>query len=146
MADVYKTTVSLRFKGDDLDPDELTVALGKKPEIGARRGGVWISPKGGETVSRMGSWILSIKDAEPADIDGQAAALFSDLCQDFTIWRRYAERYQGNIFVGVFLSQFNEGLSISTTTLNAIGLRGLELGFDIYADDGRDDHDSSREE
>ena len=146
MADVYKTAVSLRFKGDDLDPAELTAALGKEPDIGVRRGGVWISPKGRETVSRMGSWILSIKDAEPADIDGQVAALFSDLCKDFTIWRRYAERYQGNIFVGAFLSQFNEGLSISPETLNAIGMRGLELGFDIYANDDRVVQDSSREE
>lgn len=145
MADVYKTAVSLRFKGDDLDPAELTAALGKEPDIGVRKGGLWVSPKGSELLSATGRWLLSVDDREPGDLDGQIATLFSDLSQDLTTWRRYAERYDGNIFVGLFLSRFNEGLSISPATLSAIGMRGLELGFDIYANDGRDISNNSRD-
>jgi hypothetical protein len=136
MAYVFKTVVSLRFNGDDLDPNELSGALGKEPTIGVKKGSAWISPKGQEIVASSGRWILQTVDEQPGDIDRQIAVLFSGLSDDFTLWRRFAERYNGNIFVGIFLSQFNEGLSISPATLTAIGARGLELGLDIYANDG----------
>jgi hypothetical protein len=43
-----------------------------------------------------------------------------------------SERFEGNLFVGLFLDSSNEGISIARETIRAIATRGLELGFDIY--------------
>jgi Domain of unknown function (DUF4279) len=139
MGDVYKTAASLRFHGDDLDPNDLSRVFGTEPTVGVKKGEIWVSPKGLEVVSPFGRWHLHTDDVKPGDIDQQIASLFSGLSDDMVRWREYAERYHGNIFAGIFLSQFNEGMSISPATLNAVGMRGLELGLDIYTNDGRDE-------
>jgi hypothetical protein len=139
MPKVYKTAATLRFRGDDLDPIDLSRALGTEPTLGAKKGGVIILPKGRAIVAKSGMWHLKTDDVTPGDIDSQITALFSSLSNDLTQWRDCADRYDGNIFVGIFLSQLNEGLSISSETLSAIGARGLELGLDIYGHHDRGD-------
>lgn len=133
MAGVSRTVACLRFGGDDLDPDEISSVLGREPTYARRKGDVWLTPKGLRRVAKSGIWILNTDDAEPGDLDQQVAALFSGLSEDFSIWRNFARRYGGDIYTGVFLSQSNEGLSISPLTLNSIGVRGLEFGLDIYS-------------
>lgn len=130
---VCKTVACLRFVGDDLDPDEISSALGKEPTYARRKGDVWLSPKGLRRTAKSGIWILNADDAEPGDLDQQVAALFSGLGDDFSIWRNFAKRYRGDIYAGVFMSQSNEGLNMSPLTLNSIGIRGLEFGLDIYS-------------
>jgi hypothetical protein len=62
-------------------------------------------------------------------------ALFSGLSEDFGIWKDFADRYRGRIFVGLFLTASNEGLGISPQTSSAISVRGLELDLDVYSGD-----------
>lgn len=140
MPTVRKSVASLRFGGDNLDPDEISDALGKKPTLGVRKGGVWVTPKGREIVASSGLWLIRTSEAVPGDIDQHIAALFEGLTEDFPKWQSLAERYDGNIFAGLFLGSSNEGLSLSAATLTAIGMRGLQLGLDIYAaSDGESD-------
>ncbi len=84
-------------------------------------------------------WHLSVPDEMPGDLDKQVAALFSMLTDDLDVWKAVSSRYHGDIFVGLFLSGSNEGLSLLPATLYAIGSRGLELDFDIYSGDDEDE-------
>lgn len=133
MAEVHRTTATLRFRGDDIDPEEVSRTLGVQPTKSAKKGGIWITPKGQKIIAGTGFWHLSIPEESPGDLDKQVTELFSMLSDDFDAFRTLAVRFQGNIFVGLFLSGFNEGLSLSPTTVSAIGIRGLVLDLDIYS-------------
>ncbi|WEX87861.1 DUF4279 domain-containing protein [Sinorhizobium garamanticum] len=138
MAEVHRTAASLRFYGDDLDPEEISRTLGAQPTKCAKKGGIWVTPNGKEIVARHGFWHLSATEESPGDLDKQVGALFSALSNDLDAWRALAARFRGNIFVGLFLYGCNEGLGLSPATTSAIGLRGLELDLDIYSGDDTD--------
>ena len=56
MSALNRTVASLRIFGDDLDPDEVTRLLGKRPDASERRGETVRAPSGRERVLRRGSW------------------------------------------------------------------------------------------
>ena len=133
MPTIYRTAASLRFHGDDLDPEEISQALSAQPTHCVKKGGIWTRPKGREVVARTGGWTLKAPDENPGNLDKQIASLLSPLSDDFPAWRALANRFRGNIFVGLFLSTHNEGLSVSPEIAAAIGARGLGLDLDIYS-------------
>ncbi|MGQ3210372.1 DUF4279 domain-containing protein [Shinella sp.] len=139
MAELHRTAACLRFSGDDLDPEEVSRILGTQPTKGVKKGGTHATPKGKEIVARTGMWTLSTPDESPSDLDKQVAALFSVLDGDLDACRALAVRFHGNIFAGLFLSGFNEGLSLSPAKMRAIGARGLILDLDIYSGDDIDE-------
>lgn len=132
MAFVDKTAASIGFHGDDLDPDEITRALGQ-PTTGVRKGGEYFYPANKRRVARTGKWSLSVEDAQPGNLDKQIQILFASLSDDLEAWIDFTTRYKSRLFVGLFLARPNEGLSLSPETLSAIGARGLELELDIYS-------------
>lgn len=142
MGQVTRSTVAVRFLGDDLIPDVVSAALGARPTTSYSKGGQWLNHAGRQLTGRTGLWSLSANDCEPGDIDSQVAELFAPLSNDFDVWRDLSSRYDGDLFVGLFLTThnglpatefFNEGLSIEPSTLSAIAARGLRVGFDIHA-------------
>jgi len=136
MGPVQRTKVSLRFRGDTLNPDELTGLLGCAATSSAAQGGTWVTPSGAERPAKTGWWHLQIEPADGCDFNLQIARLFEMLTPDCETWRDLSARYGGNLFVGVFLGSSNEGLSVDPGMAAAIGERGLQLQLDIY---GRDD-------
>ncbi|URK88131.1 DUF4279 domain-containing protein [Rhizobium sp. RCAM05350] len=134
----FRSVASLSFSGDDLDPHEISRWLGK-PTKGASKGEALHTPAGKERISHTGIWLLKTEDAQPGDVDQQVRALFSGLSDDFGVWKDFADRYRGRIFVGLFLKGSNEGMGVSPQTLSAISVRGLELDLDVYS--GDDDAD-----
>jgi hypothetical protein len=132
MAEVSKSEATLRFLGDDLDPDEITLRLGIKPMHGARKGEPMTTPGGKKITARTGIWCLSAPTSEPGDIDLQVLFLLEGATSDLATWREFAARYNGEFFVGLFLEGGNEGIGIRPETLSAIGSRGLQLDLDIY--------------
>lgn len=139
MDKVHRTAASLRFHGDDLDPEEISRILGVQPTKGVKKGGTFTTPKGKEVVAWTGFWRLNAPDEYPRDLDKQVATLFAALSTDLEAWRALSLRFGGNIFVGLFLSGFNEEQSLSPTTTYAIGRRGLALDLDIYSGDDLDE-------
>jgi Domain of unknown function (DUF4279) len=142
---VSRSAVAVRFGGDDLDPALISAALGATPELAYAKGGAWATPAGKPMVGRTGVWNLSVPDRAPADLDAQLAELFALLTSDMAVWRELSARFDGDVFVGLFLAtgnglaatkHFNEGLGIEPQTLSAVASRGLRFEFDIYA--GRD--------
>jgi hypothetical protein len=145
VATVARSAVTLRFRGDDLDPPLTSAAFGATPSLAYSKGGPWATPAGKPMTGRRGLWNLSVPDRAPADLDGQIEELLAPLTQDVAVWRDLSTRYDGELFVGLFIStdnglpaaeDFNEGLPIEASTLAAIASRGLAIDFDIYA--GRD--------
>jgi hypothetical protein len=132
MATVGRSAVCIRIVGDNLDPHEVSSALGASGTIEQRRGDRGLTSLGQEIVARTGAWVLSTKDRQLADLDGQIAELFSSLTADLDRWQTLVSRYRGEIFCGLFLADSNEGLSIDAETVAAIAARGLAIDFDIY--------------
>lgn len=54
------------------------------------------------------------------------------MTNDPDLWRELTKKYKADLFCGIFMDEFNQGLTITPTTLSAIGLRGLTLDLDIY--------------
>lgn len=132
MGKLHKTAASLRFFGDDLDPEEITRRLGGAPTVGVSKGSIWLTSSGAEKTARRGQWRVSVERLSPGDLDGQVAELLTPLTTDLAVWNDLTRRYEANVFCGLFLNEFNEGLSLSPETLEALGLRGLSLDLDIY--------------
>jgi len=132
MSRLHQTVASLRFFGDDLDPDEITHLLGADATVGVRKGAVWITSLGAEKVARRGSWRLNVEDRSPGDLDGQIKELLDPLTTDLAIWKGLRRRFDADIFLGLFLKESNEGIALAPTTLEAVGSRGLLLDMDIY--------------
>ena len=132
MTELHKTAASLRFFGDDLDPDEVTVRLGAKPTVGVRKGGTWRTLVGVEKTASKGQWRMTVERRSPGDLDGQLEELLAPLTTDLAVWRDLSGRFQADVFCGLFLNEFNEGISLSPRTLEALGLRGLSLDMDVY--------------
>jgi Domain of unknown function (DUF4279) len=136
LAEIYETAASLSFTGDDLDPEEISSLLGK-PTRAAKKGGVLISAKGYERVSYTGIWLIESPDAQPGNVDQQILTLLSGFSEDYQLWNYLSDRYNGKIFVGLFLHRNNEGLCISPQTLFKIGIRGLKLDLDVYCNNDK---------
>ncbi len=138
MAGLAKTLASLRFFGDDLDPDEVTTLLGCEPTSAERKGGKWITARGIEKVSPRGSWRLVADECKPGDLDHQIAQLLGKLTEDLGVWRDLTARFKADVFCGLFMEESNEGLPVSPNTLEALGVRNLVLDFDIYGSSKED--------
>ncbi|WP_292971111.1 DUF4279 domain-containing protein [Novosphingobium sp.] len=142
MSAVSKTAASLRIIGEMLDPDEISVILGTKPSLSYRKGEVIRNPTTGrERIPKYGMWNLRTEDRFPGDLDGQIDELLGKVTDDLSIWKELNERFSLDLFTGLFLEEFNEGISLKPSTLLALGLRGIELDLDIYSGENRDEDD-----
>ena len=83
-------------------------------------------------VGRTGLWSLTVERRSPADLDGQVFELLGLLSPDLAIWSDLAT-FQGELFLGLFLQDGNEGITIGRDAIAAIAARGLRLDMDIYA-------------
>jgi Domain of unknown function (DUF4279) len=142
MAQVQKSVVTLRIAGDDLVPDEITKLLGAKPTATQIKGEKIVGRKTGHVrFVKMGMWRLDASDREPEDMDSQIEEIFSQATSDLTVWRSIGEKYQIDVFCGLFLGGSNEGMTLSAHSLAALGERGIAMGLDIYS--GHDQGEAS---
>lgn len=132
MAVIGETRLTIRFFGDDLDPEEITARLGCPPSAGAFKGAVTITQRGNERIARTGFWRLSASDRIPGDLDGQVAELVEKLSDDLSVWKELSQRYKADVFCGLFMRDGNEGIGLSVATMENLSARGLAIGFDIY--------------
>ncbi len=132
MAELHESVAGLRVVGDDLDPDEITRLIGRTPDL-ARRKDEIIHAAGRQRVARTGTWLVNTDSSAPGDLDRQVDELLDGSTDDLAVWRRLAERYRVDVFCGFFMKESNEGISISSRTLQRLGERGIALGLDIYA-------------
>ena len=133
MARISRTAASLRFWGDDLDPDALTARLGRAPTSSQTKGQAIVGKNTGQVcIAKTGGWRLKAESREPGDLDDQISELLGGLTEDLSVWRDLAAKYSPDIFVGFFMHRGNEGIEISAESLSALSSRGISLSLDIY--------------
>ena len=129
-----KYSVSLRFFGDDLDPDEVSRLLGSPPTDSARRGDL-VQLRTRSFTAPSGSWRLSTEQSTD-DIETQLVAMFGRLTDDLSVWQSLTTRFDADLFCGVFLVWQGHGFDMSPRLHRLLADRNLLIVFDIYASDG----------
>lgn len=133
MAMLHESLASLRIAGDSLEPSEITELLGCEPTHSGSMDELRVAKVSGrERRLRTGGWSLSAKVAKPGDIDGQAKEILGKLNQDLEVWRSLSSRFKIDLFCGLMMKESNEGLSLSSKTLNELGSRGIQLDMCLY--------------
>lgn len=116
-----------------MDPEEITRLLGKNPTSAEYKGEIIKNQKTGRTrIARRGSWRLGVERRTPGNLDGQISEIFEGMNDDLAVWNDLASRYKADLFTGLFLREFNEGIDLSPQSLKQLGERGLLLDMDIY--------------
>lgn len=134
MAHLDRSVAALRISGDDLDPTEITEALGREATRSQRKGDVLTGKKSGiSRTVKFGMWLLQASDREPGDLDGQIVELFDQLSPSLEVWSSIGTLYQMDLFCGLFMRVSNEGTELSAASLIALGQRGIQLSLDIYS-------------
>ncbi|HRY02308.1 MAG: DUF4279 domain-containing protein [Hyphomicrobiales bacterium] len=133
MTQISETSVSLRILGDDLEPEQVSSALGCRPVSSWRKGDIRKLRNGREATARTGTWIKSVDRKCPGDLNAQIIELMSAVSGSLEVWQSLTGRFRADVFCGLFLSEANEGGEIAAQTLLALGSRGIALSFDIYA-------------
>lgn len=142
---VDRTTVTLRIFGDDLNPAEVSRLLGCQPSIAYAKGDALIGRTiGRERIARTGSWRLKSDEDRGVDLAAQIEKLLSRVNGDLDVWKKLAQKYEVELFCGLFLEDIARELWLSAEVLQPIADRRLNIGFDIYYpifSDGNDEED-----
>jgi hypothetical protein len=124
---------TLRVIGDTLLPDEVTRLFGREPSASQRKGERFVGSKtGSQWTAKTGMWRLEATEREPEDLLAQIAELLGKLPDNMDVWTKIRETNEIDLFVGLFMSSGNNGVSISPAQLLALGERGIELVMDVY--------------
>jgi Domain of unknown function (DUF4279) len=130
--EVDEYSVSLRFFGDDLDPDIMTAIMGVCPTISYRKGDIF-RRKTHDKIQKTGSWRYRNQRSGDISLEEQINNLFNLLPADLEIWRDL-KRFDPNLFCGLWLKEWNRSFDLSSEVLMRIAERGLRIGLDIYFD------------
>jgi hypothetical protein len=125
--EVDECAVTLRFFGEDIDPNAITAALGIAPTQAARRGKQYR----GRFEAQKGLWLLS-HDRSAETADHQIQRLFASLSSDLRVWSLLSSQYYAEIKCDLFLEQWCRATILCRETIAAIACRGLQLQVDIY--------------
>jgi len=127
---VDRVTASLRFFGDDLDPEEMSLALGCQPTSAFRKGEQ--IPGRYRRSANIGSWLLDAPSTDPPDVEEAIKGLLASVSSDLRVWRDLTARFSADVFCGLFLDQVNRGFELSPSLSQELAARNLAVGFDIY--------------
>ncbi len=127
-----ESSISLRFFGDDLIPDELTQLLGVEPSVSYRKGDVFRG-KRYDRIYDVGSWRLHTERSD-IDLQDQINKLLDKLPADLEIWHSLTKRFQADLFCGLWMKRWNRCLSFEVATLQQMTERGLSIGLDVYVE------------
>ena len=121
---IDQSTVSIRFIGEGLNPDEISKRLLLTESVRPI-----VKTKGKRTIV----WSVGYPEADPDELGRKIEILLDWFTKDITIWKEIAGIYKGEIFCGLFLDGWNRGFELSIELLRAISDRDLSIGFDIYS-------------
>jgi hypothetical protein len=143
MAQLNRSVAALRITGEALRPEDITALLGHKPTRAQTKGEELVGRvTGNKRIAKFGMWLLEATPSEPESLDAQIEELLGKLTADLSAWAHINDSHEVDLFCGLFMDGSNEGLSVSPTSLQSLGQRGIELALDIYGPDstqGQDD-------
>lgn len=124
---------TLRIFGDDLIPDELSSLLGAKPTKSHKQGEKQVGKTSNKVrIAKTGCWFLQAEKSKPENLEAQIAEILSQLTSDLVVWERLSQSYKVDLFCGLFMGHWNDGLSIFPSTMLALGQRKIALSLDVY--------------
>src|SRR5258708_784479 len=132
MGSVQKSVATLRILGDELVPDQVSSQLGCPPTASHQKGDTIGAGERAESITRTGRWSLRSTDHEPESLDAQIVEILSKVTNDMEVWGSLVSRYRVDLFCGLFMASENDGLTLSSSSLTALGQRGIKLSLDIY--------------
>ena len=130
---VDEATVSIRFFGDDLIPDDLTKLLQCKPTEAYEKGYVVTTTVRPRT-EKTGRWFLTVERNSYQTLEEQIFELFEKLTDDLKVWENLNERFESSIYCGAWLKSWNRDAWFSSNLLKQIADRKLSIGLAIYCD------------
>ena len=140
MATINRTVVTLRITGEDLLPEDITNILGCLPTHEQVKGQVFVVNKTKrKRTAKFGMWRLEATEKVPGDLDGQISEILDQLTDNIDSWVELADNYKIDLFCGLFMHVWMEGISISAESMFKLGQRKIEIGLDIYGPDEGED-------
>lgn len=134
MGQLKESRAGLRVFGDELDPDEITRRLGANPTKAFRKGDLeLVRHDGRPRYAHTGRWHLDAARRFPEDLNAQIMEILDQVTDDLEVWRELGEKYRIDMFCGVWMGLYNDGLPLSHEVLLALGQRRILLDIDIYA-------------
>jgi uncharacterized protein DUF4279 len=79
MADISRSTVSIRLFGSELHPEEITQLLGCEPSSAAKTGEKIIKRNGQERIVKKGFWLLDYGESDDVLVENKIEFLFGKL-------------------------------------------------------------------
>jgi hypothetical protein len=128
---IPRLCVSLRIRGDALDPDFLTQQLGVAPSFSARKGEM-VARRGTERLHTTGVWTYRLEVPPATELGDAIAHLLAALPEDATLWEEITSSFTADVFCGVFLENDNQSTVIPPEVLRTLGRHGLPLSFDLF--------------
>jgi hypothetical protein len=134
MTEISRSTISIRFYGKNLDPVFISAQLKGQPDAAAKTGEMIIQPNRRDRLARKGCWRLEYGESDEMILEDKIELLLGKLTDDLAAWQAVKETVEvADIFCGLFLDNWNEGFSLSASTMEKISGRGLEINFDVYS-------------
>ncbi|MBV2128356.1 DUF4279 domain-containing protein [Arsukibacterium indicum] len=125
---------TLRIFGDDLIPEDVSNLLGAKATKSKKKGDEEVGKSSGKVhIAKTGSWHLHAGKRVPEDLNAQIEEILSQLTSDLAIWEKLHQNYEVDMFCGLFMGNWNDGLSLSPEIMLALGKRKIVLNLDIYS-------------
>lgn len=131
--EIDETSITLRFFGDELEPDEITEKLKCEPTDAHKKGDIVPNPFKPRVV-KTGTWLLNREKGSEKNLEEQILELFEELPKDLEVWQDLAERFEADIYCGAWLKAWNRDVWFSPDLLKQISDRGLHIGIAIYCD------------
>ncbi len=131
-------SVTLRFFGDNLDPEEITAKLGIQPTKCCRKGDIYWQGRYRQTQT-TGKWILRKSRRADRDLSTEVDSLMKQLTQDYAVWYELTSRFDASILCGLWLAKWNGATELEVQTLQALSARRLRLELDLYFDQGTEE-------
>lgn len=130
MADIGRTVASLRIFGD-FEPEDVSLLLSAQPSSSYRKGDPHHNPR--VKPRSVSLWSFEAPEEEPGDLETQIRFIFDALSQDLAVWKELSQKYEVDLFAGLFIREWNEGFSLSVEVMKMLVDRGVEIGFDVYS-------------
>jgi hypothetical protein len=128
---IDEVRVTLALYSEDLEPDEVTRALGVQPTSAHRRG----ERRGPRSPPyRQGAWFLTEQSREREGAEPAIERLLKQVPNDAALWLLLGGKHDVQIRLGLHMSSWNEGFVIARELVARIAVLGATLNFDIYAD------------
>jgi len=124
MSSIYKTIVSIRFYGKNLNPKEVERLLGFRGAVPFES--TIKNLRDGDVV-----WTIRLENDEP--LENKIETLLHQFTNEIYLWKQIPEHIKADIFCGLFLEEWNQGFDLTPKIMSELSLRNLEIGFDIYS-------------